>query len=450
MAIENTSVSLKKIFKRSDVSSLLLEFAKALQLSFVLSDAKGVEILRHGTVAPLSSAFAVHVNNEHLGAIQADRDISQTLLPFIHFLAENESEKKALINDALNRYKELILLYEIADRMSLTLDLDEVCQVVLTTASRLIPADNISIMLSSEETSELSVHAAIGTERDSKMTFKPGVGIAGNIYLSGKAEIINNVDGDRRYVPGVHAVASLICAPLKTRERTFGVITTSCEKTFEYAAQHLKLLNLLATQASSAIANARMHGELQETFTGTISALTESLEKADLSSEGHSERVSQLCLMIGKEMGLLKKELIDLKFAAILHDVGKIIFRPDAGMDERQRILGHTLNGVRILQHIKQLHNVIPGVKYHHEHYDGSGLPEGLKGVAIPISARIIAVADAFDKFVYGQNGHAQLDPIVAITELKKQAGTIYDPEVVQTLNRVLTRRKMFVDFFNQ
>jgi HD-GYP domain-containing protein (c-di-GMP phosphodiesterase class II) len=137
-------------------------------------------------------------------------------------------------------------------------------------------------------------------------------------------------------------------------------------------------------------------------------------------------------------MNLSDEEREHLKIAAILQDIGKIgiedkILRKKAKLtdDEYTEMKRHPIVGAEIISHIKQLKNVIPGMRYHHERTDGGGYPEGLKGLNIPFIARIISVADTFDAMTTDRPYHAGLDDDAAIAELKRCAGMQFDKDVV-------------------
>jgi putative nucleotidyltransferase with HDIG domain len=143
---------------------------------------------------------------------------------------------------------------------------------------------------------------------------------------------------------------------------------------------------------------------LEKTHFETIMAFSEALEARDQYTAGHSRRVMEYSKSIGQRMKLDKQDIEDLKRSALLHDIGKIGI-PDVILNKQTKLTGeeyatiksHSEMGAAILKHIKSLRDLVPAVYHHHEQFDGSGYPQGIKGKAIPLHARIIAVADAFD-----------------------------------------------------
>ncbi len=177
---------------------------------------------------------------------------------------------------------------------------------------------------------------------------------------------------------------------------------------------------------------------LTATFHATVHNLADTIEKKDPYTGGHTKRVMGYSLAIGRYLALSDMDMINLKLAAILHDLGKIgisdeilLKNEELSLDEFRDMMMHTIYGAELLDHINHLKDVIPGVRYHHEKYDGSGYPEGLKGKGIPLIARIIAVADTFDAITTDRPYRRGLSFDSAFTELKKSAGSQFDPDVV-------------------
>ena len=177
---------------------------------------------------------------------------------------------------------------------------------------------------------------------------------------------------------------------------------------------------------------------LTETFHATVHDLADTIERKDPYTGGHTKRVMSYSLAIGRSLALSDMDMINLKLAAILHDLGKIgisdeilLKNEELSLDEFRHMMMHTIYGAELLNHINHLKDVIPGVRYHHEKYDGSGYPEGLKGKGIPIIARIIAVADTFDAITTDRPYRKVLSFETAFKELRKSAGSQFDPDVV-------------------
>lgn len=185
--------------------------------------------------------------------------------------------------------------------------------------------------------------------------------------------------------------------------------------------------------------------ERYEFILGIVEALIVALEARDLYTKGHSERVTKFSVSIAVEMELGKDEVEIVRHSARLHDLGKIgtvddhLYKDGAldrvEMDEVER---HPVLGSVILQSIKLMEEYIPGVKHHHEKFDGTGYPDGLKGDTIPLTARIISVADAYDAMRSSRPYREGMSQDIAVHELTSNRDTQFDPEVVDAMLRVL------------
>ncbi len=179
---------------------------------------------------------------------------------------------------------------------------------------------------------------------------------------------------------------------------------------------------------------------LRKTYMETLRALVIALEVRDVETEGHSERVVAYTLRIARQMGIKDPAFLwILEKGALLHDIGKIGI-PDAILrkkeklteEERRKIQNHVIIGYKIINSVEFLKDAAKLVLYHHERWDGKGYPEGLKGRAIPLEARIFSVADAFDVMTSGRPYKKAVSIEEAIEEIKRESGKQFDPEVVE------------------
>ena len=187
--------------------------------------------------------------------------------------------------------------------------------------------------------------------------------------------------------------------------------------------------------------------DLKELLVGLTRSLTAAIDAKDSYTYGHSERVARVAVEIGRELGLLEEELSDIYLAGLLHDIGKIGIR-DAVLTKRDRLTPeefehvkqHVTIGYKILADLRPIRNLLPGVLYHHERYDGSGYPDGLVGEAIPLLARILAVADGYDAMSTARPYRAAM-PIPKVEEiLRSGAGSQWDQRVVEAFLRCRDR----------
>jgi len=183
---------------------------------------------------------------------------------------------------------------------------------------------------------------------------------------------------------------------------------------------------------------------LGEAYRTTLKALTSALEARDSETHGHSERVVNFSLRLGRELGLDAEQMRSLEFGSLLHDIGKIgvpdaILRKPARLSESEwvKMREHPLHGQKILRGIKFLEGAARVVAQHHEKWDGSGYPLGLRGEEIDLNARIFAVADAFDAITSDRVYRKGRGYDEALAELEAYCGRQFDPEVVAAFRRV-------------
>jgi HD-GYP domain-containing protein (c-di-GMP phosphodiesterase class II) len=183
---------------------------------------------------------------------------------------------------------------------------------------------------------------------------------------------------------------------------------------------------------------------LEDAYRSTLKALTAALDKRDSETHGHSERVVSFSLRLGRELGLGPDQLRSLEFGSLLHDIGKIgvpdaILRKPAALTQEEwvRMREHPLHGQRILRGIEFLEGAARVVAQHHERWDGTGYPLGLRGEGIDLNARIFAVADAFDAMTSDRVYRRGRDYDAAAAELEAFSGRQFDPQVVAAFMRV-------------
>ena len=193
--------------------------------------------------------------------------------------------------------------------------------------------------------------------------------------------------------------------------------------------------------------------DMYQMFLGTIRALAVALEAKDRYTYGHADRVARLSVEIGKRMGLSDRDLEMLQYAGILHDIGKIGVRDEIlnkpgryTTEEFEEMKQHPVIGSRIVAGVRALERGALWIRHHHERYDGTGYPDGLKGEEIPLGARIIAVADAFDAMLYDRPYKAGRPLPEVIAELKRCAGTHFDPKVVDVLLELISDPRRVAD----
>ena len=191
--------------------------------------------------------------------------------------------------------------------------------------------------------------------------------------------------------------------------------------------------------------NEKLILDLKDLFSGTIKAIIEALDAKDSFTLGRSKRVAYYALKMVNKLALSPEEVSRIELAGLLHDIGMIGVAEDIlnktqalTPEEYNQIKLHVAYGVKILEDIKQLSEVIDIIRYHHEYYDGNGYPNGLKGDEIPLGARIIAIADAFDAMVSNRAYRKGKTPQEALAILEQCAGRQFDPDLVEIFKEIL------------
>jgi len=248
---------------------------------------------------------------------------------------------------------------------------------------------------------------------------------------------------------------AVVCIPSYFQDDLLGILLLGKKISGRnFAQDELDFFVALASDVSMAITNAQLFIELQEEldkkhrlFIHTTVALAAAIDAKDHYTHGHTARVTALSLEIAQKLMSKNKRRFDSKFlenlhiAGLLHDIGKIgipesILNKQAPLtpEERKKIEEHPLIGITILQPIKELEESIKGVKYHHERYDGSGYPEGIKGDKIPLIAAIIAGADTYDAMITDRPYRKALTKEAAVAEIKRVSGKQLAPPIVEAI----------------
>ncbi len=361
--------------------------------------------------------------------------------------------KKSDLNRSLGKLKRieekakrLTLLSQLSQILNSTLDRKEIRRRAMEAATRLMKAEVGSLLLVDDAKHQLFFEVALGDrEEEIKTIFlNIGQGIAGWVARHGKPLIVNFPEKDSRFFKGVDErtefkTRNIICVPVRVREKTIGVLEAiNKRKQGRFNKEDLSLLTSLADQVAIALDNSRLYQELEEAFFQTADSLADTIEKRDPYTGGHTQRVTLYSQAIGKYLQLKPLERKWLKITSALHDIGKIgiedhiLRKPERlSPEEFDRIKCHSDMGAKILEHIWQLREIVPGVRYHHEHVNGQGYPDGLRGEEIPVLAKIVAVADTYDAMTTDRPYRKAIHKEAAVEELRRCSGTQFDKRVV-------------------
>jgi len=212
----------------------------------------------------------------------------------------------------------------------------------------------------------------------------------------------------------------------------------------DYLVKPIHRDELLATvRARLSRSNQLRMARMREAYESTVNVLANAIEVRDIYTRGHVERVRDYALMLAEQMGWVEKKLDSLRFGAILHDIGKIHIQESILLKEEPltasewlEIRKHPTIGAEMVKDIPYLKSAIPIILHHHEYWDGSGYPDQLKGEGIPQTARIVAVADAFDAMTTDRAYKPAKTPEDTLAEIVGGSGTKYDPKIVDALQK--------------
>jgi putative nucleotidyltransferase with HDIG domain len=241
-------------------------------------------------------------------------------------------------------------------------------------------------------------------------------------------------------------VRSAMCAPLVNRGKVLGAIyIDSTSEAGFYTTDDLALLSALALKAATSVDNARLYDDLRNLLYNTVETLVRAMQARDRYTSGHSARVSRYALLMADKLHLSTKDKHDLYLAAMLHDIGKIgipdeLLNREGKLNEEQmrQVRSHVSLGASMLKALGEMSPIVPLILHHHEAWDGSGYPDGLKKEEIPLMARILAVADSFDAMTSDRPYRRAMSRAEAIEEIKRFSGKSFDPRVVEAFLAVI------------
>jgi putative nucleotidyltransferase with HDIG domain len=319
---------------------------------------------------------------------------------------------------------------------------DELLASILNDAVHVLDAQRGAIVLAEGPNNDLKLKKIATGRGENSSRFNFSKALAKRCFHQGQSILCSSVEDDEELSGAVSiadgAMASVLCVLLRTPRKHLGVIhldRSYWQKAF--TEDDLHLADALAAHVSAGIECAQLLRRQRELFLQTISALASAIETRDPYTGGHTARVTAYSQLVGEELGLSVKELDQLRTGGPLHDIGKIgiddaiLRKPDKLTEEEFDIMkSHTTLGDDILKAIPEMKEIRPIVRSHHERWDGKGYPDGTAGEAIPLLARVVAVADSFDAMTTKRPYNTNLvkSPEEAFAEVLRCAGSQFDP----------------------
>jgi putative nucleotidyltransferase with HDIG domain len=371
-------------------------------------------------------------------------------------------EDARLYRESLNKSIELSqkietiqVMNEIDRSILSTLKSQEILETIIMMIARLIPCDRATIALVDKERQGFTYAAGFGVEfipKGAFVLFRDTS--ATEVIKTGRLQYVSNLKNIKNLPPLEdrllkNGFLSHIRIPIVAKNEIVGVLNLGSQRQSAFSPEDLSTLEKLAYQIGVALENSRLITDLEELFLGTVKSLSSAIDAKSKWTAGHSERVTRYALSMGKEMSFSENELKDLELGGLLHDIGKlgtyeaILDKPGRLTDEEFKLVKqHPMKGAEILSPIKQLRNIIPAVRNHHEFYNGKGYPDGLKEDEIPLMARIMCIADSVDAMGADRPYRKGKSMDEIVTELKRCSWTQFDPKVVDVFLKVAKKIK--------
>lgn len=367
-------------------------------------------------------------------------------------------ENAAAFIEKSQRIAELQSINKMFRHIEHFLDLDKLLQEIVDEAIMVTRADGGSIMLTTEDGETLTVKTArnLNSSVSLNSKVKTGEGISGTVAKTLKPLIVNgSQDAAFRSDLERGDIGSVISVPMIVEDSLVGVLNINRKKLrAEFSEENLTIMSAFAAQAAEAIMKAGQFREIEKLslqndtqFREFIKALSKTVDAKDPYTYGHSEVVTRFSMEVAVELGLSAEETRSIEIGGRLHDMGKIgvsenILNKPGRLSEEEfaSIRRHPEIAADILKDTESLKDIRDLILYHHEHYDGTGYPAGLKGDEIPLGARILAVADAYDTMMSRRSYREPMTKKAAIAELRRCRGGQFDPQIIDAFLKVISR----------
>lgn len=365
---------------------------------------------------------------------------------------------KAKLYDKL-REKILRLCEFTQESLKLTenLEFEQLLNLIVKHTVALMKPQGCTLRLLSPDGKRLILKASYGLSKtsDLRKDIPLGKNIAGRGVKQGQPYIVDDLASDKRYarspIVRKERFRSLLSVPLAEKKRIVGTLSVYSNRPHNYTEDDMNILSMLAGHSAIAIENARLFAKVRLQSLNVISALANIIDTKDSYTRGHSEKVMRYALLIAEAMDLSKKEKEIIQYASLLHDMGKIgvdlsVLRKPGPLtkEEWKQIFAHPQIGAEIISRTGLLEDLAPIILHHHERYEGGGYPDPEKKTEdIPLGARILAVADAFEAMTSDRPYRKARSRQAAKKELKRCAGTQFDPKVVDVFLKVLKKHKI-------
>ncbi len=456
------------VWRFGDENLVLAAVLKSARVSNKGGESIGTALIDLGDNSSYPSPRAFWRKQERGGDIrsanplQADNEYLTEILRLCveKFQAETKAEKQVEMigTELAQTYEELVLLHKLSTNMKVTESDANFLQMACDCLTEIVFVEGIAILLEKtiDDKQELVLTAGSGLiDIDEQTAAILHSGLIKEINSGKEALLDSEVDSAFKY-DWPSNIKNIIAVPLYSKEKTeshFAGRTQNGNYVMglmvainrigkqDFDSTDVKLFNSVAGGCAVFIENGRLFKDLKELFIGSLKALTSSIDAKDKYTHGHSERVAFVSRWIAErlsEQEQFDEEQIHMIYlAGLLHDIGKIgieeaVLRKTGRLTEQEfsRIKQHPSIGAGILHEIKQMRDIVPGVLCHHERVDGKGYPGGLVGEQIPLTGKIVGLADSFDAMTSKRTYRDAMSVEQALAEIEKGLGTQFDGKV--------------------
>jgi HD-GYP domain-containing protein (c-di-GMP phosphodiesterase class II) len=389
---------------------------------------------------PLRGTGSLNLTSEERGRTVIRREVDPTRLEFLTQIVKRSDEHSLL--QSTQRY--LTTLHQVSEALSRATGLDGLFESILSSILEVTGGERAAILMQSEsgEVDVVASRTRGGTAAGQMVLSRT---VVNDVLEQGISTFTDDAMADSRYGAGESIVRqkirSVMCTPMRTADAILGVLYVDSLSAREFSEAELELLAAVGNQAGVALHRARLLAEMETLLIDVMKAIAATIDAKDGYTHRHSERVAAFAVRLARELGFDAEKRSVVELSGLLHDVGKIgvpdaiLNKPGKLTDEEfAEIRRHPVHGATILANIKsrKVNDLLPGVKYHHERWDGKGYPEGLEGENIPMLGRVLAVADFLDALTSDRSYRkgASLEETVAM--LRGLESKAFDPGVVK------------------
>ncbi len=349
--------------------------------------------------------------------------------------------------------KELKILSDISLDLVSYKNIKNLIKLSLEKLNLIFDVPLIALLSYNKENDTLVVNTSIDTRNKLHSIpdkLKVGVGISGYAAMIKKPVVVSNTENDPRFM-GIEEFKSEIAVPIIWEGEILGVLDLESKKYGYFDSKDSQdTVKRVANILGAAIKNSQLLRQLKDNFYQTVKALAYTIELKDPYTRGHSERVTYYSVKIAQGLGFPDDFIERIKLAAVLHDIGKIGVRGAVlnkpgklTLEERKEIEKHTILGAKVLNEVEVMKDIAILVKHHHEHWNGRGYPDGLKGEEIPMESRIISIADAFDAMTSDRPYRKSLGYQKALEIIAFERGKQFDPDIAEAFLKFFENGKL-------